>query len=281
MLPIIEVSELLPIYKDPGVRIFDAGSGKNARANYEAAHLEGAFFVDLDTQLAAIKSDAADGGRHPLPDIAAFAKTLTALGISKQHHIIIYDDKNGSNAAARFWWMLRSAGHEKVQVLNGGLQHAEKLHFPMSSKTAQVKPAEEPYQADRWILPTVEMNNVEKVAQDADHLVIDVRDPQRYAGITEPIDLVAGHIPGAVNIPFTENMDEQGLFLAPEELKNKYEHTFGPISTRNIIVHCGSGVTACHTLLAITYAGLQTPALYVGSWSEWSRNHKKIERSGT
>ncbi|MFM6924750.1 MAG: sulfurtransferase [Ferruginibacter sp.] len=277
--PIIEVTELLIIYRNPGVLIFDAGSGKNARSNYEAEHLEGAFFVDLDTQLAAIRSDAANGGRHPLPAIAVFAETLTALGISKHDHIIIYDDKHGSNAAARFWWMLRSAGHEKVQVLNGGLQQAKKLHFPLSSKTEQVKLAAAPYQADRWILPMVEMNEVEKMSQDTDHLVIDVRDPQRYAGITEPIDLVAGHIPGAINIPFTENMNEEGMFLAPGELKNKYEKKFGAVRAGNIIVHCGSGVTACHTLLAMTYAGIATPALYVGSWSEWSRNHKKIETS--
>jgi thiosulfate/3-mercaptopyruvate sulfurtransferase len=105
--------------------------------------------------------------------------------------------------------------------------------------------------------------------------------PDRYAGKTEPIDLIAGHIPGAINIPFTENLDHNGLFLKPNELKNKYETIFGDIKTENIIVHCGSGVTACHTLLALTYAEMETPKLYVGSWSEWSRNNKQINKTKT
>jgi thiosulfate/3-mercaptopyruvate sulfurtransferase len=105
---------------------------------------------------------------------------------------------------------------------------------------------------------------------------VDVRDKERYDGITEPIDLIAGHIPGAVNIPFTENLDENGLFLKPIELRNKYETIFGEINNENIVIHCGSGVTACHTLLALDYAEMGTAKLYVGSWSEWSRNNKQI-----
>ena len=124
--PIIEVDELLKIHKNADVMIFDVSNYKNAQENYEIEHIEGAFFVDLNIQLANIKSDFADGGRHPLPEIATFAATLTDLGISKDNHLILYDDKNGSNAAARFWWMLKSVGHEKVQVLNGGLNQAKK-----------------------------------------------------------------------------------------------------------------------------------------------------------
>ena len=132
--PIIEVDELLEIYKNSDVMIFDVSNSKNAKANYEAEHLEGALFIDLNTQLADIKSDFSKGGRHPLPKIEAFAKTLTDLGISKDKHIVIYDDKNGSNASARFWWMLKSVGHEKVQVLDGRLNQAKKNNFPLSSK---------------------------------------------------------------------------------------------------------------------------------------------------
>lgn len=270
--PIIEVGELLKIYRNPDVMIFDASNSQNARDNYETEHLEGAFFVDLNTQLANIKSDFSNGGRHPLPKLEDFSKTLSDLGISKEKHIIIYDDKNGSNAAARFWWMLKSVGHVKVQVLNGGLNYAKKNHFPLSSKTGVIQKISEPYRIDQWNLPTIEIYEVEKVSQNPDYLIVDVRDKERYEGKTEPLDLVAGHIPGAINVPFIENTDQSGLFIGPQELRKKYESVFGEIKTENIIVHCGSGVTACHTLLALDYADMEIPKLYVGSWSEWSRN---------
>ncbi len=273
--PIIQATTLLKLYKSENLIIIDARSGKNARANYEEKHIDGALFVDLENQLAEIKEDASTGGRHPLPQIENFAKTLSNLGISTKSHIVIYDDKNGSNAAARFWWMLKAIGHEKVQVLDGGFQAAEKSNFPtnakmeISNKTALCK-------VDNWKLPTATIDEVETVSQDKNHIVVDVRETSRYNGETEPIDLVAGHIPGAINIPFTENLDENGLFLPPTKLKEKYKKIFQDVKNENIIVHCGSGVTACHSLLAIAYAGLEIPKLYVGSWSEWSRNDKKI-----
>ena len=273
--PIIQASELLKIYKSEKLVIVDASNGKNAKSNYEAKHLEGALFVDLNTQLAEIDDDLSMGGRHPLPKIENFLETIANLGISPESHIIIYDDKNGSNAASRFWWMLKAIGHEKVQVINGGFQEAEKNNFPLSSKIQNINKAEL-YKFDNWKLQIAEIEEVEKVSQTKDHIVIDVRDNERYNGETEPIDLIAGHIPGAINIPFTENLDENGLFLAPKVLKTKYEKVFGSLETENIIVHCGSGVTACHSLLAIAYAELEIPKLYVGSWSEWSRNNKTI-----
>lgn len=277
--PLIEVNELLKIYKNSEVMIFDVSNNKDAKTNYEKEHIEGAFFVDLNTQLADIKSDFSEGGRHPLPKIEAFAKTLSDLGISKDKHLIIYDDKNGSNASARFWWMLKSVGHEKVQVLNGGFSQVKNNNFPLSSKKESIQTLSEPYQIDNWNLPTIEISEVEKVSQNPKYLVVDVRDKGRYEGISEPIDLVAGHIPGAINIPFTENLDQNGLFLKPDELRNKYKTIFGEIKAENIIVHCGSGVTACHTLLALNYAEMEMPNLYIGSWSEWSRNNKMIEKT--
>lgn len=277
--PIIEVEELLKIYRNPDVMIFDVSNGVHAKENYEAEHLDGAFFVDLNTQLADIKNDLSIGGRHPLPQAETFATTLTDLGISKDMHIVIYDDKNGSNASARFWWMLKSFGHEKVQILNGGLHHAKKSHFPLSSKAEKPKSTTERYPISSWNLPTVEIDEVERVSQNPDYMVIDVRDRERFDGKTEPIDLIAGHIPGAINIPFTENLDQNGLFLPPHQLKSKYEIKFRDINPGNIIIHCGSGVTACHTLLALDYAGMEIPKLYVGSWSEWSRNNKEIEKT--
>ena len=280
ILPIIQTSELLKIYQTENLIIIDVSNGKNAKANYEKKHLDGASFVDLNTQLAEIKADLSHGGRHPLPSIEQFSETLTSLGITKQSHIVIYDEKNASNAAARFWWMLKSVGHVKVQVLDGGFQSAEKSGFPINSKINipnQVKT----YEIKTWKLLLADIFEVEKVSNSESHLVIDVRDKERFNGETEPIDLIAGHIPGAINIPFVTNLDENGLFLSPNELMTKYQKIFNNKQPENIIVHCGSGVTACHTLLAIAYAGLQIPKLYVGSWSEWSRNNKPIAKNVT
>ncbi|RTY85360.1 sulfurtransferase [Flavobacterium sp. LS1P28] len=273
--PLIEAAELLELYKTDPLVLVDASNGKEAKVVYKAKHLDQALFVDLNTDLADIKEDFANGGRRPLPEIEKFAETLTKLGITNSSHVVIYDDKNGANAAARFWWMLRAIGHEKVQVLNGGLQQAENIGFPTNNKTETPKIVAN-YTFDNWKLPTATITEVENNSQNKNYLVIDVRENSRYRGVSEPIDLVAGHIPGAINIPFTSNLNENGRFLPPAELRQKYQEIFGATKMGNIIFHCGSGVTACQTLLAIDYAALEIPKLYVGSWSEWSRNEKTI-----
>ena len=273
--PIIETAELLKLYQNENVIIVDASNGKNAKENYNKKHLDTAQFIDLNTQLATIPDNFADGGRHPLPPIEKFAETLLQLGITNDSHVVVYDDNNGANAAARFWWMLKSIGHEKVQVLNGGIQEAEKVNFPINS-SIEIPKTVESYKLEDWKLHTAEINEVEKNSLNKNYILIDVRENNRYRGESEPIDLVAGHIPGAINIPFSTNLNENGQFLKPNELKEKYQKIFGKIKADNIIMHCGSGVTACHSLLAIDYAGLKIPKLYVGSWSEWSRNTKKI-----
>ena len=278
--PIIHAVELLELYQKEELLLMDVSNGKNARENYEKKHLDKALFVDLNSQLAAVTTDFKNGGRHPLPNIKDFARTVSDLGISPTSHVIIYDDKNGSNAAARFWWMLKAMGHEKAQVLNGGIQAAEKIGFPLSSKKETIQKAEL-YKVNDWKLPITDIDEVEKNSQNEDYLVIDVREHSRYSGENEPIDLISGHIPGAINVPLAENLDENGLFLAPTMLKNKYEKLFGKVKPKNRIIHCGSGVTACHSILAIAYAGLEIPKLYVGSWSEWSRNNKKIQHGNT
>jgi thiosulfate/3-mercaptopyruvate sulfurtransferase len=276
MTPIINAGELLKLYKSESIQIFDVTNGKEAKSNYDAKHLDGAVFVDLNTQLAGIKEDAANGGRHPLPSIENFSETLGHFGITTESHIVLYDDKNGSNAAARFWWMLKAVGHDKVQVLNGGIQEAEKIGFPINSDVVTITESI-PYPVEDWKLPIATIEEVESVSKDTNHLVIDVREAARYKGETEPIDLIAGHIPGAVNAPFAANLDENGLFLPPETIKEKYSKLFQNRNPENIIMHCGSGVTACHSLLSVAYSGLEIPKLYVGSWSEWSRNNKPIE----
>lgn len=269
--PLIQATELLQLFNSPDLVLIDATNGKNARENYTQKHLAGALFVDLDSQLADIKADVSQGGRHPLPTLTQFSETLGTLGISPQSHVVVYDDKSGANAAARFWWMLLAIGHPKVQVLDGGIQAAERSGFPLSASTEQRKESL-PYPIGIWQLPQANMVEVEQVAQDSDYLVIDVRDHDRYLGLVEPIDLIAGHIPGAINIPFSENLDADGLFKSPAELKAMYQKAFAERPAEHLIVHCGSGVTACHTLLAVAQAGLEIPKLYVGSWSEWSRN---------
>lgn len=277
--PIIKPEELLELRGAENLLIFDASNNPNAQSNYDARHLEGAFFVDINSQLADIKTSAADGGRHPLPSPEKFCATLGELGISPESRVVIYDDKHGANAAARFWWMLKAAGHEKVQVLDGGIDAAVKAGFPASDKRETPKRAE--YECGEWRLPTANLTEVEKASDDADFLIIDVRETPRYNGETEPFDKIAGHIPNAKNIPFAENLDAEGFFLSPGKLREKYEKQLENFPTENIIVHCGSGVTACHTLLALDHAGFKIPKLYVGSWSEWSSNGRPIAREET
>lgn len=273
--PIIQANELLALRVNENIVIVDVSNGKNSKENYRKKHLDKAIFLDLNSQLAEIKDNFANGGRHPLPKIEQFAETLKNIGINEESHVIIYDDKNGANASARFWWMLKSIGHEKVQVLNGGIQQAEKIGFPVNDKI-EISKVSKTYKYDNWKLPIAEIKEVEENSLKENYIVIDVRENNRYRGESEPIDLVAGHIPGSINVPFSTNLNEKGMFLSPNELKTKYQEIFSEKNSENIIIHCGSGVTACHSLLAIDYAGLEIPKLYVGSWSEWSRNDKKI-----
>ena len=269
--PIIEVDELMQISENQNLRIFDVRTGSNAKENYIKKHLEYSVFVDLNSDLAEI-DDPKNGGRHPLPKFEDFIKILGELGIDKNSHVVIYDDKNGANAAARFWWMLRAVGHKKVQVLNGGLPVAQNQNYPLSSVEEYYPETKYISDYQDWQLPQVWIDDVKKASEDSDSMIVDVRESQRFDGIMEPIDLVAGHIPNAHNFPFIDNLDEKGLFKSPEVLRNLYSELFDNYEKSKIIFHCGSGVTACHSLLALDYAGFDIPNLYVGSWSEWSRN---------
>jgi len=273
--PILNPEELLELKDASDFILVDARAGINAEANYKNEHLKGARYVDLNKDLTNKESDPANGGRHPLPSIEKFKDVLSKLGIAPTSHVIIYDDKNGSNAAARFWWMLRAIGHEKVQVISGGLQAALKAGFPLSSANESFKKSSS-YPVLQWKLPQANIDEVENARNNDQNIVIDVRDKNRFDGLTEPLDLVAGHIPGAINVPFSENLDEKGFYKSAFDLKAKYAEIMGDKNPKNIIVHCGSGVTACHTLLAFDYAGIPIPKLYVGSWSEWSRNDREM-----
>lgn len=230
------------------------------RQAYEAGHLGGAIHADLETQLsgASGNADPARGGRHPLPPIERWLRQVAEWGITPETRVVIYDDQQGANAAARAWWMLRAIGHENVEVLGVA--------------PAPPSPAARPY-ATSWLLPTATMEEVDALRRDPSWKVLDVRAAARYRGETEPIDPVAGHIPGAVNLPYMENVGK-----SPAELRAMYENLLGGLPPERLIVHCGSGVTACQTLLALDRAGLHGAALYVGSWGEWCRNDKPVGR---
>lgn len=275
MSPLIEIND--PLIKDlqrsadPGVVIIDIRFGADAHQRYLAGHLPRAIFADLDTDLSTKPADPAYGGRHPLPAPADFAATLTRWGITPDTHVICYDDKTAIMGGARLWWMLRSIGNARVQVLNGGLKAAVDAGVPLSTDDYRPKPAAAPYPVPAGYAGTVDITETGAAAKDPERLVIDVREEARYLGKTEPIDLVAGHIPGAANLWLGKSLGPDGKYLGAEELARLYETAFGDVKPENVILHCGSGVSACHSLLGMASVGITEPKLYVGSWSEWSR----------
>jgi thiosulfate/3-mercaptopyruvate sulfurtransferase len=276
ILRIGDFKELISTGKD--LIIVDARGGADAYQRFEASHVADAVYADLENNLSHKSENAANGGRHPLPSPYQFSQFLSEKGIWPSSSVVIYDDKNGANAASRMWWMLKAAGHEKVYVLDGGIQAA--LAQGIRSETGPERPVtKSTYTFEEWLKPMATMEQVAKAATDNQFLVIDVRENYRYKGESEPIDLVAGHIPGAVNMPYTGNLNEEGQFLDSHLLQEKYRDLIGNRSGENIYVHCGSGVTACHTLLALSDAGFNDAVLYVGSWSEWSRNDKPVGRN--
>lgn len=226
------------------------------RTEYEAGHLPGAVFCDLETDLTGTEGP----GRHPLPRAEEFSRALRRLGLNRSDHVVAYDDSGGA-IAARLWWMLRSIGHADVSVLNGGFSAWIAADLPVTQSEPQTRPGSYP--------TVMEWSGVVDQAAVEAHpgSLVDARDPERYSGATEPIDKRAGHIPGAVNIPYADNLDPNGRFLPLDELSERYA---GLDSAP--IVYCGSGVTACHNLLALALLGRNDALLYEGSWSDWSRS---------
>jgi len=273
MSPLIEITD--PRVFDPEVILIDVRAGANAHERYLAGHLPNAIFATLDDDLASHPADAANGGRHPLPSLNDFSETLARWGVTPDSHVIVYDDKNAAMGGARLWWMLRSIGHTNVQVLNGGLKAATDEGVELSTEE-YLPTATGLYPIPQQYSNTVDIEEVKKAAKADDRVVIDVREGVRYAGHTEPLDLVAGHIPGAVNLFYSNSLSPEGKYLTSQALATLYKDTIGHVKPQDVIVHCGSGVTACHTLLGMEHAGITGPKLYVGSWSEWSRNDLPI-----
>ena len=247
-------------------------------ASYEAGHLPGAIHVDLNRHLSTACDpghDPARGGRHPLPPVDRFAAQVGTWGIGPDTEVVAYDASGGSNAAARLWWMLRALGHERVRVLDGGLQAALGAGMILTVENAAIEPAS-PYPADRWHLPQMDADGVEALRHDPSRKLLDVRSAERWRGESEPFDPVAGHIPGSLNLAWNDNLTPDGRFKPPQVLRTQYEALLGGLPPDRLTVHCGSGVTACHALLALEVAGLTGAALYVGSWSEWCRSGREM-----
>ena len=252
-----------------GSVLLDARPGPEA---FAAGHLPGALHADLNRCLSLASAPGADparGGRHPLPAPAQWAAQLGAWGITPATPVVAYDDANGGSGAARLWWMLRAFGHARAAVLEGGLQAG--LAEGLAAPGARPGPAP-PYPGDRWLWPTVTMEETERLRRDPDWKVLDVRSAPRYRGETEPIDPVAGHIPGALNRPYPDNLDANGMFKSAATLNAEFASLLAERSPSEIVHYCGSGVSACHNLLAMERAGLAGARLYPGSWSEWCAN---------
>ncbi|MET9618090.1 sulfurtransferase [Kitasatospora indigofera] len=271
--PLISVTDLETALASPRPPVlldirFQLGS-TSSRAEYEAGHLPGAHFVDLDAELAAPPGTA---GRHPLPDPEVLGAALGRAGVSAERPVVVYD-AGPAMSAARAWWLLRWAGHPDVRVLDGGLAAWQAAGLPLSG---ELPPAEEgDFKPVPGLLPTLDADGAAAFARTG--LLLDARAGERYRGEVEPIDAKAGHIPGAVSAPTTENVGPDGRFLPAAALAAR----FGGLGagTREVAVYCGSGVTAAHQILAMEVAGLSA-TLYPGSWSEWSRDPQRPVATG-
>lgn len=232
---------------------------------YSAGHIPGARFVDLHHDLADVHRPGA--GRHPLPAPHTFAELLGRLGIDAETHVVAYDAAGGATAA-RLWWMLRALGHRHASVLDGGWPAWVEAGYPASTETRAPEPAAYPAPSgDGW--PSTVTADEVAAAIEAGIPVVDSRAPERFRGDVEPLDPRAGHVPGAVNVFHAANVDTEGRMRSAEELRARFAAA-GVTSDAAPIVYCGSGVTACHNLLAMARAGIDSARLYPGSWSEWS-----------
>ncbi len=261
--PILSAPSLHTSLHLPGLRILDVrtrhGKPEQGRSLYAAGHIPGAIHIDLETDLSA----AHGPGRHPLPTPSEFTLCLAHKGIAPEHHVVCYDDVGGA-IASRLWWMAEHVGIAKVQVLDGGFPAWTEANYATETDLST-------YPEGHWPLasaihPTVNRSHL--LSREPHCMVLDARSAERYRGEEEPIDSVAGHIPGAISAPFSENLSN-GFFRSPEHLRSRFE-ALGVQQDSCVIHSCGSGVTACHNLLAMRIAGYPTTTLYPGSWSDWS-----------
>jgi thiosulfate/3-mercaptopyruvate sulfurtransferase len=246
-----------------------ADSKAGAKA-YRLGHIKGACYADLSQDLSAAITESS--GRHPLPNFSALAQKLALWGIGNNTQVIAYDDAGGA-FAGRLWWLLRYLGHEQAAVLDGGIQEWQKQGHALSTHLPARKPAAFRAYLNETLCLTAEQ--VQNGLAKKNICLIDARTPERFRGEQEPIDPVAGHIPGALNRPFQLNLDKNGLFLPAGQLHAQFHKLLGQTHPKHVVHQCGSGVTACHNILAMEHAGLNSSKLYAGSWSEWITNKNR------
>ncbi len=246
---------------------FDLMNPAGGRALWAESHIPGAPYADLDQDLAGTAKGR--GGRHPLPRPEEFATTLGRWGIQPDTLVVAYDNV-GCAIAARLWWMLNWMGHERAGLLDGGMQAWQAANLPLEYEEPRIEPTD--YPVGGHCRPVVGLSEVERAAVTGEMRILDARDAARYQGLSEPLDARAGHVPGAVNAFFRENLGADGRFLGAGELRQLYLERLGGVEPGQTCVMCGSGVTACHDLFAMELAGLPGASLYPGSWSEWSQS---------
>jgi thiosulfate/3-mercaptopyruvate sulfurtransferase len=240
----------------------DADAGERA---WRQAHLPGAGHAHLDRDLSDHRKPASHG-RHPLPDAADFCAVLARLGVTPDAQVVAYDAGDGAMAAARFWWLLRLLGHRRVAVLEGGLERWLALGLPMDAAVPAPKPGHYAGDFDAGAIATTD--EVLAMLPARPGSLVDARAPERFAGDIEPLDPVAGHVPGAVNRPYASNLDA-GMFRPADVLRAEFAQLLHGLTPSQVVLSCGSGVTACHNLLAMEHAGLSGARIYAGSWSAW------------
>lgn len=242
---------------------------------YVAAHIPGAVFVSLNEHLSAPRTGS--NGRHPLPSVETLAATFGRLGIPRDIQVVVYDQDSGMYAS-RLWWSLRYLGHDSVALLDGGWAKWIREGRPTAAGDEQRAPVT--FKAEPRREMHVGVDDVEKHIGDRSVLLVDARAPERFEGRTEPIDRMPGHIPGALNHFFKTNLAEDGTMLAPDRLRHAFDDVLRGHNPAETVMYCGSGVTACHNLLAMEHAGLRGARLYVGSWSEWSADPSRPKEKG-
>ncbi|MGS1115878.1 sulfurtransferase [Castellaniella sp. UC4442_H9] len=272
---LIEAGTLRNRLARPGCLVFDVrhdlADHQAGRRAYEAGHIPGALYLDHEEQLSAPRTGR--NGRHPLADRGDFAALMRAQGLTARTEVVVYDAGN-SMFAAHLWWMLRWLGHEAVSVLDGGWAAWVAIGAEVESGTrmprlSEAQAIQSQVLSGKPSMPVVDARGVLANLDDHRLTVLDARAPERFSGSVEPMDPVAGHIPGALNRPFRLNVEPDGRFKSPAQLRREFETLLGDRLDRGIVHQCGSGITACHNLFAMELAGLRGSALYPGSWSEW------------
>lgn len=250
---------------------FDLNNPQKGKQLYDHAHIPGAYFMDLDKDLCGFKTGS--NGRHPLPDRQTLALHLESMGLTPSSQVIVYD-QDESSFAAHAWWLLRWLGHPTVRVLDGGFAAWKRINAPVTNQVPSPFAAKENNFPATPQVPTVEAAEILlRLGSPTLHL-IDARAPERYRGEIEPIDPVAGHIPGATNRFYKDNLNPDATFKPAKQLAQEWLHFLNGHTPQTIVHQCGSGVSACHNILAMVYAGFDLCALYPGSWSEWCADPK-------